>query len=147
MSVAGSRWQRVRSRVAGVVTAAKRSSKRRWNFTPTDTATCRYERSSTSSVQACPNNAARSRRTQSIFVISVIISSFAATWLGLASVFPDLASAIVGAAGLAASPTVIIAAVGARRTGATIDDLLRNARGDHRHIGHPIDNGNPSRAR
>jgi hypothetical protein len=63
------------------------------------------------------------------------MSSFAATWLGLASLFQDLASAFGGAIGLAASPTLVIGAILARRSGATIDDLLRNARGDYREIG------------
>jgi hypothetical protein len=89
-------------------------------------------------VEARPALNARSRRAQQIFVSSIVMSSFAATWLGLASVFPDLASAIGGAMGLAASPTLIIGATRAHRTGATIDDLLRNARGDYRQIRHPI---------
>ena len=90
-------------------------------------------------VQARPALNTKSRHAQRIFVITIVISSFVAGWLGLASAFPDLASAIGGAIGLAASPPLIMGAIRARRTKATIDDLLRNARGDNRRMGLPVE--------
>jgi hypothetical protein len=83
-------------------------------------------------VEVRPALGTRSRRAQRIFVVCIVISSFAAVWLGVASVFPDLASAIGGAIGVAASPPLIIGAIRARHAGATVDDLVRTARGDHR---------------